>query len=218
MTHQNLERAVALWSTWCKTHGVDPHNPTHADTQRFYRGCLCEQTLTVRLAYANALSEWCRREGRPDPFGKNPLPYNLLVKFVSPPWSEVWSRICTLYLPDRGGVALVALTRVDVETASAWLSAPKWSGDAVQIDGRVVPVTHEVRRWIVSAGYLSPGLIRAKLQSIGLTVKQCHTALMADLIERGVPETTRATLYGRWSAMGLVVARQPVGLFRVPMP
>ena len=194
---QHLGQEIDWWLDY-----LDGREPTPLIAARFVLEVLADKTFTTRASCINAVGQWERERGN-HPFASNPYPYPLLMRFLPLSFNEALNYVRGLEGADRATVA-------------AWLLLKARSGDEVEVrenrayvDGRVVPVTDEVAEWLAE---YEPGH-RGPLPP-GVKVTDLHGALQHELVQRGVPEVTRAGLYGRWSAMKFAVADQPLTLFR----
>ena len=159
----------------------------------------------------NAINAYHVSRGEAAPFSD--YPYPLATKYVPLSFGEVWSHVRALNGPERAWAALQALARASAEDCLAF----RYTGNPVRVGGHVVPVTDEVDGWL--RGYVPPQDVTEAVAWLprGVRITEVHLALTAELTHRGVPEITRAGLYGRWSAMKARVAVCPAGLYGVPL-
>jgi hypothetical protein len=212
----HLRTEVASWTEYFAAQGLDPTAVEYPDPERFVQDVLASKSLTVRLSCINAINEWYERFlSRPGPFRSNPWGYPLLTRFLPVTFSDAFAAVTGLPDPARGYAALVLVCRFSAKDLTEWGGT---SDSLVRCGDRVVPITDTVRTWITP--WVKPNLKQAKaaIASTGHSVTDLHGALFAELTARGVPEITRASLYGRWSAMRFENATHRVGFFRGPLP
>ena len=210
----HLQAEVGWWLDFCSRHRVE--QPDSRWAARFVLEVLSSKSLATRASCINALSEYHRVYLKvPDPFKVNPWPYPLLRRYLTASFGELVDRLrhSQFTNPERAAVAVVLVCGATKKEAASWQGC---TGNLARFEGRVVPLTDEVAAWLqppFTAADLTSGMRR-----LGVSVAEAHGALTVELIERGVPEVTRAALYGRWSAMKYTVASEPLGLFRTPIP
>ena len=210
----HLRTEVAQWTAWCKSRGVGPTTATPEQAEAWV-GSMAGQTHAVRLSAINAISEWHRKHlGRPSPFAANPHPYPLLTRYI--PWSfaQAWGWVGDQPNPQRQWYTLALVGRAD--TADVVVGPTGFGEGWFEVGGRVVPTTAPVVETL--QGYQPPrhkAQIRVGLPP-GVKLTDLHAALFVELQRRNVPETTLASVYGRWSAMRFAVADRPMGWFRGP--
>lgn len=208
----HLRTEVGLWVEYFASRGKDPERVQYPDPEYFVFDVLAAKPLTVRLSCINAINEWYAKHlRRPAPFAKNPWGYPLLTRFLPVTFGEAFRAVSALPDPDRGYAALVLVCRFSAKDVAAWsgFTQPNLVG--------TVPVTDMVARWLTPWQPPTLKQVRAALARLPWSVTDLHGALFAELERRQVPEITRASLYGRWSAMRFENASHRVGFFRVPL-
>jgi hypothetical protein len=206
----HLKSEVAMWLGFRASH------PDSADTPywaaRFVFEVLTTKTLTVRLSCVSALNQYFRDyRAETSPFAAQPLPYSLLAKFVPFDYQDAVGWLRGLKGTERAYAALVLIGRASVAEV---MDGFEVKSGVLFVGETRVPVTDEVVGWL--AAYVKPRRKADVTAALGgRTVSDLHGCLFAELIRRGVPELTRAGLYGRWSAMELHFATHPVTYFRV---
>jgi hypothetical protein len=208
----HLHTEVGLWVDYFRSRGKDPERVEYPDPEYFVFDVLATRSLTVRLSCVNAINEWyVKHLNRPAPFAKNPWGYPLLTRFLPVTFAEAYAAIAALPNPDRGYAALVLVCRFSAKDVVAWkgFTQPNLVG--------TVPVTDTVVGWLTPWQPPTLKQVRAALARVPWSVSDLHGALFAELERRQVPEVTRASLYGRWSAMRFENATKRVGFFRVAL-
>jgi len=213
---EHLTTEVTLWTEYFRGRGTDPTQVEYPDPEYFVQDVLATKSLTVRLSCINAINEWYAKYlKRTGPFRKNPWGYPLLTRFLPVTFNTAYATIAALPDPDRGYAALALVCRFSAKDLTEWGGT---TDNVVRCGDRVIPITDTLRAWITP--WVKPDKKRAKaaIASTGWSVTDLHGALFSELESRGVPEVTRASLYGRWSAMRFQNATHRVGFFRTPLP
>ena len=189
-------RPVKLFEDYLESHSVEVITPYWAN--RFLLECCVEMPLPLRQATWNALKEIYG-----PPFEARPLPYPLLTRYLKFSFAELWEQ----YTDSASRLMLIG---VDLDEPFEILECK--NGGFIRQGNRSIPATALV---VDSAReYLS-----AKRKPLPLVNKQAaKNALSAELLARGVPETTYASIYGRFSAMKLQVPVGRLGLFKTCRP
>lgn len=203
-----------MWVTYFEGRGQDPTAVEYPDPEYFVFDVLASKSLTARLSCINAVNEWyVKYLHRPVPF-QNPWGYPLLTRFLPYTFAEAFARVSALPDPDRGYAALVLVCRFSIADVATWggFNRP----NLVEHTNRVVPVNNTMVGWLTPWRRPTQAQVRAAVAQMG-SVADLHGALFAELAARGVHETTRASLYGRWSAMKFQIATKRLGFFRVPV-
>lgn len=215
----HLRAEVTLWEDYFRSKGQDPTRVEYPDSEYFVFDVLASRPLTVRLSCLNAINEWYERHlTRPGPFRQNPWGYPLLTRFLPVTFGEAFQAIAALPDPDRGYMALVLVCRFSAKDVVAWNGFAPQRPNLVEHDDLHVPVTDTVVKWLTPWRRPDKKRLSAALAQVPWSVTDLHGALFAELERRQVPEVTRASLYGRWSAMKFQSATKRVGFFRGPLP
>jgi hypothetical protein len=214
----HLRTEVSWWCSYFEARGQDPTAVEYPDSEYFIFDILSTKLLSTRLSCINAINEWYSRIlKRPGPFTKNPWSYPLLTRFLPVTFAEAYQHVTSLPDPDRGYLALILVCRFSVKDICAWGGFVR--PNLVEHGDVHVPVTDTVAGWLTPwVPPPNPKVVRSSLAKVPWSVTDLHGALFAELAQRQIPEVTRASLYGRWSAMKFESAVKRVGFFRSPLP
>lgn len=211
----HLKTEVRWWLEYLASVDRLPNQATYEDAAMFALRVLAAKSLTTRVSCINALAEYHRDYvGGVNPFKVNPWPYPVLTRFLPKTFQDCWESI----VADNGcrwPAALVLVCRASLDEVVGWDGSLR--NGCVLVGGRCVPVPEKVREILAEWSPITKAEAKQAILRFGAVV-DLHGALSEELIRRGVPEITRATIYGRWSAMRYQVATKRSGFFRLGVP
>jgi hypothetical protein len=205
--------AIAAWTRYHREAGRDPLRVTDYWAEMWVATALAGAPLNSRIKATTSVQGWVRSEGGSVPWASNPRPQPLPRRVARLTFDSAWAWVGSLKAPERGWAAMALLTRA---SASDLATAPTIGPNGVWVNGlrdRYVPLTRSGLAAL--ADYRPMGRGDALPLPPGATLRDLHAALAVALQERGVDETTAASIYGRWSAAKFVTVSGRVGWFGV---
>jgi hypothetical protein len=197
---EHLKSEVETWRRWAEPRGIV--TPTRDDVIRFYTDVLPGKSMPVRQTLSTSL-----REHFGGAFDEVKLPYPLLTRYVGVTLAEVLAEADRWPPPQRSWVYAVALLRLKRDEANEWTGAVGPVEGIVRLSTRSVPVTTKAWR-ALSVAAEAP-------EAWPWSVADMHASLA--VATASLPEITRASVWGRWSAMRVRYADQPRWLFGLPL-
>ena len=199
MLKAHQKRPVKLFEDYLADNHVELITPYW--TARFLLEVCHNMPLPLRQATWNALTQIYG-----PPFQARPMPYPLLTRYLEEDFETLWDRY-----KDHAPTALL-LIGVDADvirkrsyTLKRLLGVEM--GGVIKFDKRTIPITEHVYQ-LAQSPFKGQPLVSAAV---------AHNALHEYLIRNKVPEVTRASIYGRWSAMKLQRATDLLGYFKVKL-